>query len=688
MRASTHPRRSLRRASVILVGIAILAGLPVADAVGPAVDPTVPAARETEPIVLQGSAFTDWSAPAEVTAKAPDPGGAMCVGGQDAQCTHNQYEEPEVATGAAAGEGVPVEQLLGYRWDGATSAFVQIPFQVDELAVRYLSNNASGFSVYSWSDQHPTYVFDQERFRWTAEDPADPCQAVPRDGVASSPDPVPGLDNDDEVAFMASDAGPAAPAGAEQPDGLAGFKTVSVVDPSAPGAPRYVYVALARADGPSAAFTAANGYVRYEPDADSDTFLFSESSYEDYGNTYKGAWLNPATGDCVTDDPKQHRPKDTATVRTPRYSFRYDGRWLMTGLQVALAETATLDASQWAYGPDLIDQWKARAFQQRPGGETPCCGYEEEVNNWGGSSILMGVKSGPVRVIRATWGADSSTNNIRMEIFYRDEIREIDYLRVHVIPPFDGIYSQWDYNAGKVTRYFNPWVPEGVEVDGKNDEVFGNTRMRVASDGVGVRDDDPIPVVGPQDVSVGAEGRCPDDDTGDACINNDIDVPDPTFSGPNPSVNYEQVSGPYGTLVHRISARQITAGTAYTVATVPYYRDDACFDDGTGSDPGPHLRSRGVDPDVDTDGQPRVCWDPLMGDPSDVTPSDHLYQGDIGTHGIHIELIADSDNAAGTVPLTEIDGESRIVVLVGPQPNVGERYGRGTEKPLIVTVLP
>ena len=44
-----------------------------------------------------------------------------------------------------------------------------------------------------------------------------------------------------------------------------------------------------------------------------------------------------------------------------------------------------------------------------------------------------------------------------------------------MIPPFDGIYAQWDYNAGKITRYYNPWVPDGVVVDGKNDEVFGNT---------------------------------------------------------------------------------------------------------------------------------------------------------------------------------------------------------------------
>jgi hypothetical protein len=444
---------------------------------------------------------------------------------------------------------------------------------------------------------------------------------------------------------------------------------------------------LAGPNGPKPKYNASNGYVRYEPDADSDTFLFSESSYEDYGNTYKGAWFDPATQTCVTNDPKQHRPKDTATVRTPRYSFRYDGRWLMTELHVAPKPNPSLDSSTWTYGPDLIDQWKARAFQQRPGGETPCCGYEEEVNNWGGSSILMGVRAGPVRVIRATWGADSSTNNVRTEIFYRAEIREIDYLRVHVIPPFDGIYSQWDYNAGNVTKYYNPMVPNGVAVDGKNDEVFGNTQMRVASDGVGVHDGDPIPIIGPQDASFGSSGRCPDDPTGDACINNDIDVPDPTFSGTNPALNYEEVTGPYGTLVHRIGIRQITAGTGYSVVTVPYYRDDSCFDDGTGTNPGPHLGGRGPDPDVDSTGQTRQCWDPSMGDPANVSPADHLYQGDIGTHGIHVELIADSDNALMTVPLTEIDSEARIVVLAGQRGNVGEQYGRGTEKPLVVTVL-
>jgi len=230
-------------------------------------------------------------------------------------------------------------------------------------------------------------------------------------------------------------------------------------------------------------------------------------------------------------------------------------------------------------------------------------------------------------------------------------------------------------------------VPDGVAVDGQNAEVFGTTHMRVGWDGVGGQDGDPIPVIGPQDVTAGSQGSCPDGATSDACVNNDIDVSDPTFSGPNPGLNYEEVTGPYGTLVHRIGIRQITAGTGYSVATVPYYRDDACFDDGTGSDPGPHLARRAVDPTVDSSGQARECWTPAMGDPASVVPRDHLYQGDIGTHGVHIELIADSDNATTTVPLTEIDSEARIVVLPGLQQNVGEQYGRGTEKPLLATVL-
>ncbi|MDQ1439024.1 MAG: hypothetical protein QOK43_2653 [Acidimicrobiaceae bacterium] len=664
-------------------------------------DPAAPG-RETEPVVLTGANFAGWSAPDEVTAKVPNTEGAQCLGGTAAACSHNRYEQPEVATGAALGQGVPVDKLLGYRWDG-TKGWVQIPFQVDELATRYLSNANSGFAFYSESDQNLTYVYDQDRFNWTAEDPADPCHAVPR-GEPSSPDPVPGLDNNDEVAFMAADAGPQAPLDAALPQGVVDSRQVAITDPST-GQQSFAYVMRAGdgADAPKAAFNASNGYVRYLPDNDSDTFLYSQSSYGSYGATFQGAYFDPSTGQCITATPKQHRPKDTGWVKTPRYAFRYDGRWLMTETRVAstaqeAANAAQSDPAKWQYGPDLIDQWKARAFQQRPGGETPCCGYEEEVNNWGGSSMLMGFRAGPVRAIRASWGADSSTNNIRTEIFYRSQMHEMDNLRVHVIPPGDGIYSQWDYNAGRMTKYYNPYVPQGVDIDGRNDEVFGNGRMHIADDGVRYQSNDktgvaPVDQQVNQGAAVGTPAdKCPSDGTGKACINNDVDTVDPTFSGPAGTLNWEQTSGPWGTFVDRITVKQVTAGAAYSLLTTPYYRDDSCFDDGTGSDPGLHVKPKHTDGDVDSAGQPRECWKPEYGDPvayaaAHNLPADHFYQGDIGTHGVHILLIADSDNGTLTVPVDEIDSDQRRVILNGDPGNVGELYGRGLEKPAVATVV-
>ena len=686
-------------ASGTLCGIA----LPAARALSvPAPIDASPAARDTEPVVLTGASLPQWSAPSEVTVKAPmppstDPNQKLCSDGSNT-CSHNQYEKPEVDSSTVVpSTGVDVHKLLGYRWDDRHHRFVQIPFQVDEFAVRYISNNASTFSLYSWTDQNLTPVFDQERFRWTKSDPADPCKAV-ADGPPTTPDNVAGLDDNDELSFQASDAGPAAPDSEPMPKHISGSYRITVTDPLQGGAQSYVYVMLAdsSAKAPQPAYTAANGYVRYLPDADSDTFLYSQSSYGSYGNVAKGPFFDPATNTCVADQAKwkQHRPKDTAWIKTPTYSFRYDGRWLMTEQHVVDPKVKNRlddDPSTWQYGPDLIDQWKARAFQQRPGGETPCCGYEEEVNNWGGSSILMGVRSGPVRTLRSTWGADSSTNNVRTEVFYRDEMHQLDNLRVHVIPPGDGIYSQWDFNAGRMATYYNPYVPNGVAIDGQNDEVFGNAQVKVASDGIKYQSDDktgvePVDQAINAGVSVGSTGPgCP---SGQKCINNDIDIVDPTVSGPHGALSYEETTGPFGTFVDRYAVKQVTAGTAYTLVTLPYYRDDSCFDDGTGSDPGPHLAPRKPDSYTAPDGTARHCWrsgiDPL---PIAGGSNEQYFQGDIGTHGVHIELIADSDNAATTEPIDEIDSDLRRVVLPGARGNVGEQYGRGTEKPLVGTAV-
>jgi hypothetical protein len=385
-----------------------------------------------------------------------------------------------------------------------------------------------------------------------------------------------------------------------------------------------------------------------------------------------------------------------------------------------------------------VDRWKARAFQQSPGGQTPCCGYEEEDTNWGGSSQLLGEKAGPVRVVRATWGADSSTNNIRREILYADQVRYQDALRVHVIPPLDGIYVQRDMAAGIMDTYYNPYQTSGVPVLGINEEVFGNIHAGFGRGGVCYSSQDQVgstlrSLLGTPSVVLPAPGNP------DPCNNNDVhgdfDLTDATFSGPPGELSWEEMTGSHGTLVERWTGQTYSPGGVLIGAATsfPYYRDDSCFDDGTGTDPGPkiHLRSKdepkfwwidpvtgvpvsNMNPPAGVTLTPRRCWNHHFdGTPYNIPGTQSFdtskaaekseppanpkfspqgdvryFQGDIGTHGLHVLLVADSDNAQMTVPVDEIDSEQIQVILAGRRANVGEAYGRSLEKPLITIAAP
>src|SRR3954451_7536196 len=701
----------------------------ISQAGSPLVDPTVPAARDAEAVVLTGKDFPGWAAPSNFTAKLPltdltgDPVTGEPAPGSgcttfDSQCLHNHYAKPDFdSNDYAPQKGVPANRLLGYRWNPKSHKFQQIPFQVDQAFTRYLDNSASGFSVYSGQDQHTTYAYDREGWRMYGQDPNDPCHAVAADGIKTTPDPVRGLDTNDELAFMASDAGPQAPSSASLPKGIVGAREVKVADPSNPGAVKSVYVMRASAKGPKPAFNASNGYVRYMRDSGADTYVYSQSSYDGYGNARIGRFYDAAHGGCVGGDaslagtpqctqkngdpvqnpgdanvagdpeafwkcPQRRRPADTTTITTPRYRFRYDGRWLMTDVRISPHD-------DWSYGPDLVDRWKARAFAQDPGSKPPCCRYEEEDTNWGGSSTLLGERVGPVRAIRETWGSDSGTNVIRRETFYRDQVVQKNWLRVHVIPPLDGIYAQWDFNAGRVNRFYNSQHPAGVPIDGRNDEVYGNfddpcNERWDTNDSRSDLDNayrEFYRSAGGCDAAQ-ALAQLPEGDY----YHQSIDPGDATFADANASLGWSEVAGPHGTIVDRIQASPTDltpGGAAQSLAAVPYYRDDSCFDDGTGSDPGPVLNLRSGKEPTTFNGAPRRCWKPSDGTP----PGDaRYYQGSIGTHGLLLLFLADSDNARQTVPLTEIVSDWRMVMLPGDQGNVGEKYGRSFEKPLVPIV--
>ena len=172
----------------------------------------------------------------------------------------------------------------------------------------------------------------------------------------------------------------------------------------------------------------------------------------------------------------------------------------------------------------------------------------------------------------------------------------------------------------------------------------------------------------------------------------------PTFADANAALGWSEEGGPYGAIVDRIHAEPTDltpGGAAQSLAAVPYYRDDACFDDGTGSDPGPELHPRAYDQEQAShasDGSQRRCWK-SGSDPAIPNGNDHFWQGDIGTHGLHLLFQVDSDNARLTEPVDQIVTDWDLVMLPpsqtfkdGPVQNVGEQYGRPLETPLVTVV--
>jgi len=292
------------------------------------------------------------------------------------------------------------------------------------------------------------------------------------------------------------------------------------------------------------------------------------------------------------------------------------------------------------YGPDLIDRWKGRAFQQNPDSTISLVGFEDEQVNWEANSALLGERAGPVRAIREIWGADSGTNVTNTESFYRDEITYHYHVRVHPIPP-DGLYTSWDYNAHVVSKYYDIIKPDGVDIDGVNDDT-GNV------DGV-----------------FGMPAY--------------FDAPDPTFNAPSAVLNWEEVSGAgdNGTLVYIVEIKGAT--TAENPAVVPYYRDDACLDDGTGDNPVP----RPWPGETSTDPRVQAGYSAENGGTPYAQLTCEQKQGVWGAHGIHYFFSNDTDNAASPEVLTEIDAQQwQFTVPTAAPTNVGQQYGNVVITPL------
>jgi hypothetical protein len=309
--------------------------------------------------------------------------------------------DPVVVTGSQvpALVGATPGDVVAFRHT-PESGWQQVPVQVDERAV-------VNFGTTYHSSPNNVNVL-------TYTDP----------GTWAGADPNPALDADDEIAFMARDAGGRPPAFGE-PAGVVHNSGVEVrlQDPltNQTGAV-YLYRRSGALDP-----GAGQQYVDYDFD------LLSG----DYKTTYRFA-----------DGPN---PEDTA-VTTPYYRHHFSDRWTSDALTIT---------APGASGVDILDRHKSLFA---PGN----CGRSENTFNDAEGAFIVN-KSGPVRAIRSYIGANSGPSTQREHIFYdrREDIRT--YLRVHAI---GSIMDFLDYSpAASGMTYSNDRNQTGVTIDGNPDTV-------------------------------------------------------------------------------------------------------------------------------------------------------------------------------------------------------------------------
>ena len=725
-------------------------------------------ARASEPVVISGANIPTWSRNAPTGQAAPYPSGSPTAdGGDGTRSAHNGVltVPPDTRT------GVNPEQIAAYRWTGG--AWAEIPVQVDQMFPNYLANGHSSFGVYSGTDEEVTYAwnptahsigeeswkkvfggtvgvtasgytdptpcgarYQQPGANGAAElaaakikqtgqnfpvvsEPTDPT-IPPDDYTQAMQDPVnaltgtPQLDDATQIAMMAGDAGLQAPSGTPQPIGTFpnNGQQITVVDPtsSSDGSAAQSYIYLFLQPGGSS-FTWQNGYVQMTRSANADEWIdrnsFAGNSTEKIGSSNTGYGPNIGGNVCrtapgndsgiTTPDgtarPSADRaPRDSVTITTQTYRVYASGRWMVRELNVTAPNTHS------SYGPNLISRWKGRAFQSSPDSSVSLVGFEDEQVNWEQNDALLGWKIGPVRAIREIWGADSGTNVTKTEIYYRDAFTYQYHVRVHPIPP-DGLYTSWDMRYGYDTMYYNQLNAQGVPIDGTNSHNVGEV--------------DQVPVSG----QPAFFNSC--DPSHDICTV--IDNPE-EVAGPNGAMVFAADILP-SHLVSNVPSAVPDPSTVLHPAAVPFYRDDACFDDGTGDAPVPrpqpgeattdsrveqgyvdYWSTRGLTPtgNLATDYAQLHCQPPTSSQAGYQQPGFGTYQtmpfqGAIGEIGVHYFFTADSDNAFTGIPLSELDAETWVypVPLSTPENLIsattsatGRNYGLNVQTPLQTVVTP
>lgn len=329
---------------------------------------------------------------------------AFAIGAASPSTAGPRDDEPVVLTGSDLPilRGAAPDRVVGFRYD---AGWVAIPVQIDERAVVDFAQ------IYNRPVSGSTHLMYTDPDTFTGADP-----------VAT-------FDDDDELVFLAGEAGGLAPIGAPA-NVVAGTRTRVSLDDPVGGGTTHVYLFVS--DG---SLDPGAGRTPIENAFD----LLSG----DYKTTYK-TLAGP-------------NPEDT-WIRTPVYEVHFSDRWVKDGMRVVAGN---------ASGDDVLDRNRF-VFSPR------VCARSEDTFVQGEGAFIVN-RSGPVRALRGYIGANSGPTSFRVHHFYERRETTVAHVRVHEIP---GTLDVFDYETTATgMTYSNEANPDGVAIDGVPDALAAAERV-------------------------------------------------------------------------------------------------------------------------------------------------------------------------------------------------------------------
>lgn len=342
--------------------------------------------------------------------------------------TSTRAGTPVVITGSSfsstAVNSFNATDVVGFVYTGSGSnPWKQIPIQVDEKKV------VSALAIYNNPTNGYWDTFSQSIYPSNPSYNALTIVQYCDPNTLTGADTDPTYDSNDELAFMARDAGgTVAPSTAPYPTGVVATPgaQITLTDPlNSSGPASYIYI-----------FKRASTSVRQSAGVSYVNYNFNLTS-GNYASTYKfSGGGNP----------------EQSTVTTPYYQLGFGDRWWRNKLIVTIGSSAVAN---------IIDRHRNNF---NPGD----CENEDSFD--GGEGAYIANINGPIRGIKSFLGAQSGPLTQRDHFFYDREEMVKTYLRVHPIPSIMD-YDNYNFNAGNMVYYNNNNGSTGINIDGVPDNI-------------------------------------------------------------------------------------------------------------------------------------------------------------------------------------------------------------------------